>query len=70
MGIEEGTVVRWLKKEGERIKNGEIVVEVETAKAIQEVESLVDGTLVTILVKEGETADVNATLALVDEEKG
>ena len=67
MGIEEGTVVRWLKKEGDRVQLGEVLVEVETAKAVQEVEALVSGTLLKILVAEGETAEVNTTIALIEE---
>jgi pyruvate/2-oxoglutarate dehydrogenase complex dihydrolipoamide acyltransferase (E2) component len=67
MGIEEGTVVRWLKQEGDRVQPGEVLVEVETAKAVQEVEALVSGTLLKILVAEGETAEVNTTIALIEE---
>ena len=59
MGIEEGTVVRWLKAIGDSVRQGEILVEMETAKAIQEVAAPVSGTLVEILVSEGETAAVN-----------
>ena len=67
MGIEEGTIVRWLKRAGERVEKGEVIVEVETAKAIQEVEAPVRGTLSRILVPEGTAAAVNTTLALIDE---
>lgn len=67
MGIEEGTIVRWLKRAGERVEKGEVIVEVETAKAIQEVEAPARGTLSRILVPEGTAAAVNTTLALIDE---
>ena len=67
MGIEEGTVVRWLKRAGERVEQGEVIVEVETAKAIQEVEAPASGTLSRILVPEGTAVAVNSTLALIDE---
>lgn len=67
MGIEEGTIVRWLKRAGERVEKGEVIVEVETAKAIQEVEAPARGTLSRILVPEGAAAAVNTTLALIDE---
>jgi len=67
MGIEEGTIVRWLKRAGERVEKGEVIVEVETAKAIQEVEAPVGGTLSRILVPEGTAAAVNTTLALIEE---
>lgn len=67
MGIEEGTVLKWLKKVGDRVEEGEPIVEIETAKATQEVPSLVTGTLVEILVAEGATVPVNTDLALIDE---
>ena len=45
MGIEEGTVVRWLKAVGDKVQAGEPIVEIETAKATQEMESPATGTL-------------------------
>jgi pyruvate dehydrogenase E2 component (dihydrolipoamide acetyltransferase) len=67
MGIEEATVLRWLKNVGDAVKRGEPIVEVETAKAIQEIEAQVSGILVKILVAEGQTAAVNTAIALMDE---
>ena len=67
MGIEEGTVVRWLKTEGDLVAQGEILVEIETAKAIQEVAAPVGGKLSQILVAEGVTTPVNTALAVIDE---
>jgi pyruvate/2-oxoglutarate dehydrogenase complex dihydrolipoamide acyltransferase (E2) component len=67
MGIEEGTIVRWLKAEGDRVRKGEILVEVETAKAIQEVEAPVGGMLVKILQAEGETVPVNCEIGEIEE---
>src|SRR4051812_37735655 len=52
----EGTVVKWLKKEGDKIKAGEIIAEIETDKATMEMESFEGGTLATVLVKEGAKA--------------
>ena len=66
MGIDEGTVFRWLKVVGQKVEKGEIIVEIETAKALQEVEAPVGGTLAQILVEEGETVPVNTTLATID----
>ena len=43
MGIDEGTVVRWLKQCGDRVERGEVLVELETAKALSEVTSPVSG---------------------------
>ena len=68
MGIDEGTVARWLKAVGDRVERGESIVEVETAKAIQEVEAPVSGTLVEILVAEGQTTAVNTTLGMIEEQ--
>jgi pyruvate/2-oxoglutarate dehydrogenase complex dihydrolipoamide acyltransferase (E2) component len=67
MGIEEGTVVRWLKTVGDRVRSGEVIVEIETAKAVQEVVAPASGSLTEILVATGETALVNTTLGLIDE---
>lgn len=66
MGIDEGTVVRWLKVVGDSVDKGELVVEVETAKAIQEVEAPVSGRLSKITVGPGETTAVNTELGLID----
>lgn len=66
MGIEEGTVLRWLKAVGDRVEQGEPIVEIETAKATQEVEAPVSGTLVQILLQEGESAAVNTDIAVIE----
>jgi pyruvate/2-oxoglutarate dehydrogenase complex dihydrolipoamide acyltransferase (E2) component len=67
MGIEEGTALRWLKAVGDQVRKGEVIVEIETAKALQEVEAPVSGTLVRILLQEGETAAVNTPIAVIEE---
>lgn len=67
MGIEEGTILRWLKSEGERVNQGEPLVEIETAKATQEVEAPVGGTLVKILLRAGDSAPVNTEIAVIEE---
>ena len=61
----EGTLVKWLKKEGDKIKPGEIVAEVETDKATMEMESFDGGTLAHVLIQEGEKAPVGAKLAVL-----
>jgi 2-oxoglutarate dehydrogenase E2 component (dihydrolipoamide succinyltransferase) len=66
MGIEEGTVTRWLKSPGDSVELGEPLVEIETAKAIQSVESPASGTLIKILVPEGETAPVNTEIGIIE----
>jgi pyruvate/2-oxoglutarate dehydrogenase complex dihydrolipoamide acyltransferase (E2) component len=67
MGIEEGTLIRWLRKVGDRVTQGEILAEVETAKATQEIESPADGVLVAISVAAGQTVPVNTELGVIDD---
>ena len=67
MGIEEGTVTRWLKAAGQKVAKGEPLVEIETAKATQEIEAPVRGTLVEILLAEGQTAAVNSEIGIIEE---
>ena len=66
MGIDEGTILKWLKAVGDTVKKGEPLVEIETAKATQEVEAPVSGTLLSILVPEGQSAAVDAEIAVID----
>jgi pyruvate dehydrogenase E2 component (dihydrolipoamide acetyltransferase) len=63
--MEEGVVRRWLKNEGEAVQAGEVVVEIESDKAIAEVPSGVSGVLRKILISEGETVPVLTPLAYV-----
>jgi pyruvate dehydrogenase E1 component beta subunit len=55
--MEKGNLAKWLKKEGESIKSGDVIAEIETDKATMEVEATDEGTLGQILIPEG-TADV------------
>jgi pyruvate dehydrogenase E1 component beta subunit len=55
--MEKGNLAKWLKKEGEAIKSGDVIAEIETDKATMEVEATDEGTLGSILIPEG-TADV------------
>src|ERR1700728_2710933 len=55
--MEKGNLSKWLKKEGDAIKSGDVIAEIETDKATMEVEAVDEGTLGKILVPEG-TADV------------
>jgi len=61
----EGKIVKWLKKEGDSVSSGEAIAEVETDKSNLEVESFDDGVLLKILVPEGETGKVGATIAVI-----
>ncbi|MFI8379262.1 pyruvate dehydrogenase complex dihydrolipoamide acetyltransferase [Leeuwenhoekiella sp. NPDC079379] len=66
--MEEGTVASWLKKVGDKVEEGDILAEIETDKATMEFESFYDGTLLHIGIQEGETANVDALLAILGEE--
>ena len=61
----EGTLVRWLKKEGDKVEAGDILAEVETDKATMEMESFDDGILKEVYVKEGGKAVVGGKIALI-----
>ena len=66
-GMESGTVVRWLKQEGERVEKGEPLYELDTEKVTQEVEADASGVLLQISVREGEVP-VGQTVAVIGEE--
>ncbi len=66
--MEEGTVASWLKKKGDKVEEGDILAEIETDKATMEFESFYEGTLLHIGIEEGETANVDALLAIIGEE--
>ncbi len=68
--MEEGTILRWLKKPGDKLVLGETVAEIETEKATIEIPALVEGDLTEILVKEGQTVQVGATIAIVGGQDG
>ena len=61
----EGTVVKWYKKEGDKVSSGEKIADVETDKAVMEMESFESGTLAAILAPEGTKVPVGGTLAVV-----
>ncbi len=61
----EGTVATWLKKEGDKVEEGDILAEIETDKATMEFESFYSGTLLKIGIGEGDSAPVDALLAII-----
>lgn len=61
----EGTLVRWLKKEGETVAKGDVLAEIETDKATVEVESSASGVVRKLLVDEGAVVPVNTPIAIV-----
>jgi len=67
--MEEGTVEKWHKAEGDRVEKGEVLFDLTTDKATLEVESFAEGVLKKILVPEGQTVPVNEVLAIIGEEE-
>ncbi len=63
--MEEGTVATWLKKVGDKVEEGDILAEIETDKATMEFESFQSGTLLEVGLQEGESAKVDALLAII-----
>ena len=67
--MEEGTLSKWLKQEGDTVSSGDIIAEIETDKATMEVEAVDEGVLAKILIPEGtEGVKVNAVIAVLAEE--
>src|SRR5207249_3230556 len=65
--MESGKIIKWLKKEGDRIQGGDILAEVETDKADVEMEAFGGGVLRKILVPAGETAAIGALIGVIAE---
>jgi len=63
--MEEGRLVKWTKKEGDPVKTGETLAEVETDKAVMELVARADGNLVKVLVPEGKTVPVGDVVAYI-----
>lgn len=66
--MEEGQIVEWHKKVGDKVEEGEIIADVETDKATMELESYFTGTLLHIGIKAGETVPVDSIIAIIGEE--
>lgn len=67
--MEEGTLSKWLVKEGDNVVSGDLIAEIETDKATMEVETIEDGIVGKLLVQEGEESiKVNAVIAILIEE--
>src|SRR3990170_5356104 len=65
--MEEGVILKWLRKEGEKIKQGEILVEIESDKADMELEAYDSGVLRKIVVPAGGKARIGALIAVIAE---
>lgn len=64
--VEEGTLSKWLKKEGDQVSEGDIICEVESDKTTMEVPSTITGYLKEIKINEGETVPVGTVLGIVE----
>lgn len=64
----EGVVAKWHKKVGDKVKNGELLADIETDKATMEFESFFDGTLLYIGVQEGKPVAIDALIAIIGKE--
>jgi len=63
--MEEGQIVRWLKKEGDKVSMGEPLAEIDTDKATMEMQALANGVLRKILINEGESAPLGQLIAVI-----
>ncbi|MFY9616079.1 MAG: biotin/lipoyl-containing protein, partial [Candidatus Dormiibacterota bacterium] len=63
----EGTIVRWLKKVGDKVNRGDIVAEIETDKATVEIEAFDSGTMLRTLAESGDTVPVGQPIATLGE---
>src|SRR5246127_3544520 len=68
--MEEGAISTWRKQRGDTVAIGDVLVEIETDKAVMEYEAYQPGTLAEILVPEGQNADIGAPIALLDDGTG
>src|SRR5271170_940715 len=67
--MEKGNLAKWLKKEGDPVKTGDVIAEIETDKATMEYEAVDDGTLAKIVVPEGtQDVAVNQLIAVMAQE--
>jgi pyruvate dehydrogenase E2 component (dihydrolipoamide acetyltransferase) len=66
--VEEATLAKWYKKEGDKVQKDELIAEIETFKALIEINSPHDGILYKIIVQEGDTVPVNTVIAIIAEE--
>src|SRR5436309_9987025 len=67
--MEKGNLTKWLKKEGETVKTGDVIAEIETDKATMEYEAIDDGVLAKIVVPEGtQDVPVNQLIAILSQD--
>src|SRR3981081_1122272 len=67
--MEKGNLAKWLKKEGDKVKSGDVITEIQTDKATMEVEAVDEGTIAKIVVPEGtQDVPVNDVIAVLANE--
>ena len=65
--MREGTIVAWLKKEGDEVETGELLAEVETDKAVMEFEAEEDGVIRKVLIGEKDPAPIGTPICIIGE---
>jgi pyruvate dehydrogenase E2 component (dihydrolipoyllysine-residue acetyltransferase) len=63
--MEQGTVVKWNVKEGDKVKSGDVIADIETDKATMELQSYDDGTVAKLAVPEGQTVKVGSVILVL-----
>ena len=67
--MEEGSLAKWYVNPGDKVKPGDIIADIETDKALMEYESIEEGTIIELIVKEGtENIKVNSLIAIIETE--
>lgn len=69
MGMSEGSIVQWLKNVGDHVVEDEPLAEVEAEKVEETLESPATGTLIEILLQEGDSAEVRTIVAVIEDEE-
>ncbi len=68
--MDKGKLIKWHVKEGENVKKGDVIAEVESDKAIMEIQSFKSGVVKKLLAKEGDEIPVKETIAIIETEEG
>jgi len=68
--ITEGTILKWLKNEGDVVEKDEIILEISTDKVDSEIPTPVAGIISKFIAQEGDTIDVGVAIAIIEDENG
>jgi 2-oxoglutarate dehydrogenase E2 component (dihydrolipoamide succinyltransferase) len=66
MGMQEGTILEWLKREGDEVVEGEPIAEVDAEKAVAQIVAPVSGRLAKIVAHEGDVVEVRGVIAVIE----